>query len=66
MPEDEDGEEDGEDGEDAVAEEGHWGALCGWDLRLLRGCGLSPSALPGISPSRGEIDSRLGLDNLNV
>ncbi len=27
---------------------------------------LTPSALPGISPSRGEIDSRLGLDNLNV
>ena len=31
------------------------------------GCmALPPSALPGISPSRGEIDARIGLDHLNV
>ncbi|PTV71968.1 hypothetical protein DBL06_20515 [Agrobacterium pusense] len=30
------------------------------------GCGLPPSALPGISPSRGEIDMRLGFDYLEV
>jgi hypothetical protein len=28
--------------------------------------GATPSALPGISPSRGEIDSRTGLAHLNV
>ncbi|CUX27545.1 hypothetical protein AGR7B_Cc30159 [Agrobacterium deltaense RV3] len=27
---------------------------------------LPPSALPGISPSRGEIDSRLGLAHRSV
>ncbi|MRG64964.1 hypothetical protein GH789_06675 [Rhizobium pusense] len=30
------------------------------------GCGLPPSALPGISPSSGEIDMRLGFDYLEV
>ena len=29
-------------------------------------CGLPPSALPGISPTGGEIDARRGLPHLNV
>ncbi|QKW96910.1 hypothetical protein GSF67_07290 [Agrobacterium sp. CGMCC 11546] len=46
-------------------------ALCGmkllvfWGVQEVRGA-LPPSALPGISPSRGEIDLRRGFAPLNV
>ncbi|MCZ4430983.1 hypothetical protein O3S81_14850 [Agrobacterium sp. SOY23] len=36
------------------------------DFTRLKVVGLPPSALPGISPSRGEIDVRQGRANLNI
>ncbi|AHK02207.1 hypothetical protein X971_2340 [Agrobacterium tumefaciens LBA4213 (Ach5)] len=47
-----------------MAEEGHCGALGGWGVLPIRGWGLPPSVLPDISPSRGEIDSWLGIAHL--
>ncbi|AQS60968.2 hypothetical protein B0909_00810 [Rhizobium rhizogenes] len=51
-----------------VRRRGEGGDERGWNYfwGALVGVVLPPSALPGISPSRGEIDLRRGFAHLNV